>query len=228
VPSWRKAKKLAGAVAELADPRRGVHAQDRLARRGRAAVVPLLAACQSPDPVVRFRATNALGQIGDLRAYETLLGLVEDPDKQVRYDAVMALGYLGDPRAVPLLLDLVRQSPRPDHLDHAAANSLDRIGSPAVAGLCELLASGSTPARSLAAYTLGAIGDPVAIEPLALLLSNPALELRAAALDALAEIGGERCLHLIEQRLEDPEEDVRRTATYWSAELRRELGLGPH
>jgi HEAT repeat protein len=44
-------------------------------------------------------AVDALGEIGDKRAYEHLVGLLSDPDHDVRFACVVALGAIGDERA---------------------------------------------------------------------------------------------------------------------------------
>lgn len=54
---------------------------------------------------VRRRATEVLGEIGDLRAAEPLLGLLRDDDELVQFEAVRALGLVGDERAVRPLLN---------------------------------------------------------------------------------------------------------------------------
>jgi HEAT repeat protein len=42
---------------------------------------------------------DALGEIGDNRAYEHLVGLLDDPDHDVRFACVVAMGAIGDERA---------------------------------------------------------------------------------------------------------------------------------
>ena len=51
------------------------------------------------DKMVRMAAADALGSIGDPRAYEHLVPLLEDPDHDIRFACVSALGNLGDERA---------------------------------------------------------------------------------------------------------------------------------
>ena len=76
-----------------------------LARIGQRAIPPLLAALgQDQYPVVRSAAADALGQIGDPKAFPALSKLLKtDFDNQVRYSAAIALGNLGLPRGKRVL-----------------------------------------------------------------------------------------------------------------------------
>jgi HEAT repeat protein len=78
----------------------------------------------------RFEAAEALGKIGDRRAFDALAGALRDPDSLVRIYAARALVRLGDPRAVTPLLNLLAE----DHRDTrvAAANALAEFDDPRV------------------------------------------------------------------------------------------------
>lgn len=52
------------------------------------------------DHHVRAHAAEALGNIADVRAFDTLVASLEDPAAEVRFSAVFALGQLGDVRAL--------------------------------------------------------------------------------------------------------------------------------
>jgi hypothetical protein len=71
-------------------------------------VEPLIESFKSEDWKIRGRAAEALGNIGDLRALETLInalvGKNKDGNKYVRGRAAEALGKLGDERAIPPLV----------------------------------------------------------------------------------------------------------------------------
>jgi HEAT repeat protein len=58
---------------------------------------------RAPDAGVRRAAAEALGEIGDPRAVDALLGALNDPDALLRCEAVVALGRIRDARAVPRL-----------------------------------------------------------------------------------------------------------------------------
>lgn len=52
------------------------------------------------DKKVRLAAIDALGGIGDSRAYEHLVRMLGDQDHDVRFACVVALGQMGDKRAI--------------------------------------------------------------------------------------------------------------------------------
>ena len=59
----------------------------------------LLKALAHKDSVVRWRAAEALGALGDSRAVEPLIAALKDQGSTVRSEAAKALGALKDPRA---------------------------------------------------------------------------------------------------------------------------------
>lgn len=67
---------------------------------GRPAVEYLVINLWDSDKRVRMAAVDALGAIGDQRAYDHLVKMLDDPDHDVRFASVIALGKLGDTRAV--------------------------------------------------------------------------------------------------------------------------------
>lgn len=79
-------------------------AVSELRKMGRPAVEYLIINLWDTDKRVRMAAVDALGAIGDHRAYEHLVKMLDDPDHDVRFASVIALGELGDTRAVEPLL----------------------------------------------------------------------------------------------------------------------------
>ncbi|MDD1709167.1 MAG: HEAT repeat domain-containing protein [Methanoregulaceae archaeon] len=75
-------------------------AVSELRKMGRPAVQYLIINLWDTDKRVRMAAVDALGAIGDHRAYEHLVKMLDDPDHDVRFASVIALGELGDNRAV--------------------------------------------------------------------------------------------------------------------------------
>jgi HEAT repeat protein len=71
-----------------------------LRKMGRPAVEYLIINLWDADRRVRMAAVDALGAIGDHRAYDHLVKMLDDPDHDVRFATVIALGELGDHRAV--------------------------------------------------------------------------------------------------------------------------------
>jgi beta-lactamase regulating signal transducer with metallopeptidase domain len=155
------------------------------------ALVDLLS---SESPRLRERAAVALGETGDSRAVNPLIGVLDDPDAGVREHAVTALGALEDERAVPPLCDLLLRDPHPVVREHAAA-ALGSIGdSRAVIPLCDALLQDRDPVvREHAATALGYIGDNRAHGALTdALQSDPSDEVREHALSALRLLAGNR------------------------------------
>jgi HEAT repeat protein len=75
-------------------------AVSELRKMGRPAVEYLIINLWDTDKRVRMAAVDALGAIGDHRAYDHLVKMLDDPDHDVRFASVIALGELGDNRAV--------------------------------------------------------------------------------------------------------------------------------
>lgn len=201
--------------------------QDHLVEMGAPAVELLIDASSDLNPVVRYRVATVLGKMRDSHAFDALLRLTHDPDAAVRYDALVALGRLGDPRGVAPLADVLRLARERGVDANAAANGLEELGEIAIPVLLDVLESGTAEARSAAAYTLGNIASDSAVEPLAELLGDEDEQLRVAAIESLASLAEsnpemlkDRCLELIEDRLQDQSEEVRDVASYWSSVIR--------
>lgn len=90
-----KAEKIAGQTGT-----ERWRAVSELRKMGRPAVEYLIINLWDTDKRVRMAAVDALGAIGDHRAYEHLVKMLDDPDHDVRFASVIALGELGDARAV--------------------------------------------------------------------------------------------------------------------------------
>jgi hypothetical protein len=95
-------------VGALGDPGHPLHARavDDLVAIGESAVPSLIEALRTHEPwLIAYRATEALGQIGDGRAAGPLVEALRHPNSNVRWGAVRALATVGDARA---LLELRR------------------------------------------------------------------------------------------------------------------------
>lgn len=147
---------------------------------GEEAVDPLIVALRDSDDDVRADTAEALGRIGDPRAVEPLISVLRDTKDDVYNDlgayAAEALGKIGDPRAVEPLIAALRAT---DHdVRELAANSLRKIGVPAVEPLIAALRDSMPPiaalrdsikkdgVRELVAKVRGKAADPRAVEPL--------------------------------------------------------------
>ncbi len=120
-------------------------------------------AIRDRDAPVRMRALEALGRHDPLPSLAVLLGALDDDSREVRLAAVLAVGaaarqHADDPEAARLAT-----LPLLERLDDA--DRLIRLG---------------------ALQALGALRDPRAIPALVRVASEQAIELRTAAVDALA------------------------------------------
>jgi HEAT repeat protein len=155
-------------------------------RAGEAELSSLLEALKQPDPDRRWWATCALAYVPGDRATEALIGLVTDADPNVRAAAVHGLGQRNAPDVISLLLFTLADPS--DYLARLAADSLIRVGKPAVPSLVHALAQDAQPrVRANAARALAMIGDTGAIPAL-----FRALEDDSALVQSWAEEGLER------------------------------------
>ena len=76
---------------------------------------------------MRFEAASALGDIGDSRCVEPLMGSLNDSHR-IKEVAIRSLGKIGDPRALPTLIDAVQDENW--EIRSMAARSLGQIGDP--------------------------------------------------------------------------------------------------
>jgi HEAT repeat protein len=193
----------------LSDPNLEGAAEQALARIGAPAVEPLLAALKHGKPKDRyhFAIMDALGATKDHRATTALIPYlqVKGSDFSTPALAARALGKTGDPLAVAPLISamegglntdaqsaLVEIGPPaiPALLDglgksgfafHSSADTLGRIGKPAVGPLIQKFDHSSGPVRMDAARALSEIDDAEANAALSTAISGGDLTLVAAA-----------------------------------------------
>ena len=143
----------------------------------------LLVDLNSSDPLIRRIAYRALLEAGE----EAVAALVEEFDRisgAARLHVLRAFGEIGHPRAVPLLLEVMRSRDPQEYF----------------------------MASSLAAKSLGQIGDRTAVEGLLTLLSDERTGLRRMAALVLGSIGDERAVPGLAQALHDRDRGVQRLA----------------
>ncbi|MBI4826543.1 MAG: HEAT repeat domain-containing protein [Nitrospirae bacterium] len=150
------------------------------------AVETLIIMLKNDDREVRRRAAFGLGMIQDTRAIKPLTGLLEDPEWSVREGAVEALGMMKDRRVVEVLIEAWNNEDSDVRI--IAAEVLVDFGSLAVEPLIDLLKHDDSYFRWRAAWALGQIGDPKAIENLTHLLQDDVSEVRFITTEALKYI----------------------------------------
>lgn len=96
---------------------------------GDQAVRALIDVVQNPyeDLIVRGRAAQMLGVIGDIRAVDPLIRALNTPGHMAQLAAAEALGKLGSARAIAPLLE-VANDPARDKVRQAAYAALKKLG----------------------------------------------------------------------------------------------------
>jgi HEAT repeat protein len=123
-------------------------------------------ALKDPDERVRSSAAQALGAIGDNRAYNALIVAVKDKDDLVRSAAIRSLGELGDTRAFDILAKMADNGEKPTDAV-AAADALATMGDPrAYPHIVPLLYLSDPVMGASVASALARIGDKRAVRPL--------------------------------------------------------------
>jgi len=153
------------------------------------------------DVRVRRETIRALTRIGGTNAIGILLKTVAGDDPEMGRQALLSLGAMKVTSAVPTLINLVRSmnnSPKTVSTKKDAIKALGDIGSAeATTALIEILQKRSFWRRS--------ITD----------------EVRACAAQALAAIGGDDAINVLEQVVDDKAEDVARSAARALKHLKR-------
>ncbi|MCK8519357.1 HEAT repeat domain-containing protein [Methanoculleus sp. 7T] len=151
-------KNLPTLIAELSDPDKAVRAKAMrgLVTLGGPAVPACIPLLQDGDWKVRYRAAEALGLIGDGKAYAPLIAALGDGKDHVRYMAAKGLGLLGDPRAAAHLKAV--QCDENEFVRRSAASSLGKIGGEEAVGALRAALDGETT-EGVRAAILAALRD---------------------------------------------------------------------
>ncbi len=177
--------------------------KDQQDEQARIAAVSAIAKIKAPEAVndllaiannendtwaVRKASVEALGEIRDSRAVDSLVNTLNDQYATVREASALALGKIGSNQAtVPLLATLDTSSLWA--LRVAAANALGAIRDRrATAPLSHILKDRYATVREAAADALGRIHDPEAVDPLLGALDDPNSNVQEAVMHALDEI----------------------------------------
>lgn len=160
----------------------------------------LLQMLHSPDNAgLRNSAVEALVRLGSAAA-QALVDHAVDPDHDVRKFVLDIMGVIGDPAFVPVL---VRGLDDPDaNVSAAAAENLGKMGvSSAVPHLLRALEKPDLWRRFTILEALAAVGEPVPVETLAPLASEPLL--RKAVFSCLGAVGDAATIPLLMEGLHE-------------------------
>jgi len=183
-------------IRQLGGPRKSVRrqAERELVKLGKPAVPALIKTLEKPrDPDLwrqRWRAADALGQIGDKRAISPLVGVLFD-HLPVRLRAAEVLGSFGE-LVVGLLSRFLKTSfvPKEELIIALGETRSDKAVDP----LIRCLGDNDPWVRQRAIDALKRINDERAIEPLIGLFDDKDPFVRWAASCAIGRIGGRRII----------------------------------
>ena len=185
----RVAEEQSAAIKELAA---GV-----LGRIGSRSSVPLLLRWLSSEEEVTIAVANALGAIGDARAFEPLLSLLDHPESSIRQAAVAALNSIGHPRTEESIAGRLKSdSPR---VRESAARIAGYFGyGSCLRRLVELCDDEDELVRRSVVEHLASFDERQAWSKIReLLASDPSATVRSAAVRALGQSTSDTLAQLI-------------------------------
>ncbi|MFO7178041.1 MAG: HEAT repeat domain-containing protein [Pseudomonadota bacterium] len=208
------------ALAALSDERFLAEAHEAIELLGDKAIAALVDAVNDGDESERASCLAVLARIAPKGTREDVvaaaLGALSDPSADVKRQAFAVLARFGDERVLARVGELLCQ-PETAQVRKAAEAAFEKLCQ-RFAGSARELSRRADPARpeayaacivlrTLGAGVRGDAGEDVAF--LSAALKNTASVVRSAALDALAEIGGEAAVDAIALALTDEEHSVR-------------------
>ena len=155
-----------------------------LARFGVSGVPPLLWAVEN-DYFAQW-AVEALGEIGDASARDTLIAALDD--ENIADEVEEALGRIGDAKAVPALASRLAKAWSEDGVGALASIG----GSDGARALASLMADPDPSHRTMVAKALGHVRAPDAVSTLIEAAKDPDIRVRCAAADALEQLDYDR------------------------------------
>lgn len=128
------------------------------AKAGAPAVAPLIEALnRSSAGSYREMILATLGEIGDARAIDTLIGFLESGPEALRIKAAEALGNIGDARSVQPLTAALNNASKP--LQNMITAALQKIHNPAAAGRLKAENRGTAQTQHKEAHTPQSAAD---------------------------------------------------------------------
>ena len=221
-----------------------IEAAARLGCQGH--IKELSAALRDSNWEVRCASADALGKVKDSSTADALKPLLKDESPEVRAASVAALGNIGDSRTIELLVPILTDTE--SQVRTAAAAALSRIdiewasSEPAqklAPQLQTALVTGGWASRRAAAYALEQLGkrqrtlgesdtkivkrarrkQQAALAVFTNLLRDADADLRLAAVDSLAKLGGADTRSPLMTALSDIDESVKLVAAQALADL---------
>jgi|GEM_PF-1058475 len=166
---------------------------------------------RDPDFAVRWHAAEVLGDIGDTRAVEPLIGLLADEEETVKRTAIESLGKLRDVRALEPIARMF--GPKDETLSNFALRatiirSLGNFGPAAIDELIRMLKSDDVTVWVFAVESLKRIGKP-ASPALIEVLNYQSTWTRQNAIELLGEFREIQAIEPLISLLDSPDIFVR-------------------
>ncbi|HSB11266.1 MAG TPA: HEAT repeat domain-containing protein, partial [Blastocatellia bacterium] len=165
-----------------------------------------------PDPHVRESAVKIAGYFGYGECIDLLLERCSDEDEGVRRAAIEHIPYLEDDRVISILADALKHgTPR---VRASAAQAFAQVEAPrALTYLVAALADCDQWVRYFAARAIARHGHTESVTALAQLAeTDPADQVRIAAIESLARIGGARAVAILARFSESTNVDLSHAA----------------
>ena len=165
---------------------------------------------QVGDFQARWDIAKIFPKIGK-SAIAPLLAILDSPsaDLEMRWFALRILGEFDEPQIVISLVKLLEET-QEEELAIASAQTLAKIGQPAISGLVELLKDEKS--RLLAVKSLAQIRRSQVIEPLLSVVNDSVAEVRATAIEALGSFHHKYLMPVFIAALKDTSSCVRKEA----------------
>ncbi|MBN2121935.1 HEAT repeat domain-containing protein [Candidatus Micrarchaeota archaeon] len=153
--------------------------------------------------ILRVKAAEALGTIGNRSAVPSLIKALGDENPNLVFSATGALGKIGGTKSRDALLNVMEDEKRDVKLRAYAAFKLGQISgaktdAKIVSALIKALESGHEKIRESAANSLGIIGDASSIPALVKTVLNDNAKVRRSAAGALRSMGAKAVPALLE------------------------------
>jgi HEAT repeat protein len=174
---------------------------DAMVALGPSAVPALVAAMESPDREVQYRAIQALGKMGPgaKGAIDALVKRMRDANSYFDFAVDEALAGIGT-ATIPAIMDAA-----PTGNQYHAAHAMSQMGSKAIPHLLAALKHDDPNQRAVAADALGQIEPPAhdAVAALIGSMKDPSNDVRRNVCEALARIGDSRALNVMLEAVKD-------------------------
>ncbi len=156
----------------------------------------------SEEPLVRWTAADALGQIGDPSAGQALINALNDPSWTVRVEAVRSLSETEETIAVPGLIQALEDSNAV--VRETAAATLGQFeDTRAVPYLIALLSDHDNFVRQAAVNALGEIGDPSASADVIAMLKDQDYAVIWSSVETLGKLKAKEAVSVLQPLLTD-------------------------